>query len=347
MRVVVLLLLFSMYTGSISIAQDADRSGGRDRSSERGQRRGGRGDTSDSVIESGYVFIDGHYIRIPYQIQYSDSEVSINESTFELSVFEGWLNEKKKRNGGSDDRGRRVHRNLRDMLEGDGSLVLFDGEPSQVFNMSASYDLLSVLVNADSREAFGNGEREWLPTGVDQQSWVRWIGEFKCPEELRERADSFLTKIEELESTNDAQQSARRMLESSAYPLTVVGMLLVVMAFGHLLSFKPDSDAVKSLETQRAVGRSLTLLVALSALDLIWTLLVSRAGDMKELNPLGAAFIDNPVALILLKTVATLTAVVLLFVLRQHHVAQKGAWWGCLICTLLTVRWLTFNSMFT
>ena len=347
MRVGVLLLLFVMQMGSISIAQEADRSHRRGHNSERGGRRGGRSDESDSMIDTGYVFIDGQYIRPPYHIRHSDTEVSINESTFELSVFDGWMNEKKRRNGGSDDRGRRVHRNVRDMLEGDGSLVLFDGHAFQAFHgISESYDLLNVLVNAESREAFENGEREWLPTGVDQQLWVRWISEFKCPEELRERAESFLTRIEELESTNDAQQSARRMLESSAYPLTVVGMLLVVVAFGHLLSLSPDRAGGKSVEAQRAVAQSLALVASLSALDLIWTLLVSRAGDMKELNPLGAALIDDPLALIALKTTATLLAVALLFGLRQHRVAQQGAWWACLICTLLTVRWLTFNSMF-
>ena len=90
---------------------------------------------------------------------------------------------------------------------------------------------------------------------------------------------------------------------------------------------------------------SLALIIALSLLDLTRTLLVSRTSLMKEVNPLGAALIDNPQALIALKTAATLFAVTHLYVLRQHRAAQQGAWWGCLVCTLLTARWLTFTSM--
>ena len=273
--------------------------------------------------------------------------MSINESSFDVSVFDTWVNEKR-RSGSPGDRARRIYRNLRQLLEGDGSLVVFEGGSFQAFHGNRSYDLLSVLVREEARNGFENGERQWLPSGIDEAAWSTWISGFECPKELAARAGGMLTRVEEAEIANDFQISARRTLESSAYPLTIVGMLLVVMAFGHLLSFKPDSEG-ESPETgiaKRAVTRSLALVAALSALDLIWTLLVSRAGDMKELNPLGAVLIDDPFALIAMKTIATLTAVALLFALRQHRVAQQGAWWACLICTLLTVRWLTFNSMF-
>lgn len=308
--------------------------------------RGERGAKSPAVIDVGYVFIDGQYISPPYRLQVSGSEVSINETSFELSGLEDGLSNGGRRGGNPYDRGRRTQQELRDTLENDGSLVCFAGEPLQVLQGISSYELLRVLVKPESRDAFRQGERKCIPDGADEPSWSKWIGGFKCPEELRQRSESFLAKIDQVKRTNDAHLSARRMLDSSAYPLTILGMLLVVMAFGHLLSFKPDSAGGNSLEAQRAVRRSLGLLATMSALDLTWTLLVSRAGDMKELNPFGAAYIDSPVALVLLKVIATLTAVVLLFSLRRYHAAQKGAWWGCLICTLLTARWLVFHSMF-
>lgn len=345
MRIAVMLFLIATMQSSNGVAQDGSRSDRR----EWDDRRGQRNENTDSVIETGYVFIDGQYIRPPYRIQYSESQVSVNEFAFDLSVFLGWVNENKKRRRGSrGDHGRRIHRNLWDLLEANGSVVLFEDKPIQAFAGNGSYELLNVLIDAEARQEFSEGERSWLPSGVDEAVWARWIREFECPEELSERAEEMLTRIEQAITSNASQISARRTLESTAYPLTVVGMLLVVMAFGHLLSFKPGSGG-HSPETRlakRAVIRSLALVTVLSALDLIWTLLVSRAGDMKELNPLGAAVIDDPLALIALKTTATLLAVGLLFGLRRHRVAQQGAWWACLICTLLTVRWLTFNSMF-
>lgn len=347
MRVALFLFLFVPVQSSV-MAQDIERSGRRDGNAERNVQHGQQNGTPQLEVHAGYVFLNGEYISPPYQIEFSESVVSINEATLDLSVFDAWKNEKKRRNGIARSHAQQVRRNLRDLLDGDGSLVLFEEEPFQAFHGNHSYELLNVLVREEARDAFNNGERDWLPSGVDETAWATWISEFECPEELSERAEEMLTLIEQVEASSASQIAARRTLESSAYPLTVVGMLLVVMAFGHLLSFKPDPEGA-SPETRiakHAVIRSLALVTVLSALDLIWTLLVSRAGDMKELNPLGAALIDDPLALIALKTTATLLAVGLLFGLRQHRVAQQGAWWACLICTLLTVRWLTFNSMF-
>jgi lysylphosphatidylglycerol synthetase-like protein (DUF2156 family) len=125
-------------------------------------------------------------------------------------------------------------------------------------------------------------------------------------------------------------------------------MLLVVIAFGNLLSNEAPLD-IQSSESpvmDRRVKIFLMLIAAFSVLDLIWTLLASRANALTELNPIGSQLIHNPIGLLAFKTLVTVGVIGILFVLRGHRVAQRGAWWACLICTLVTVRWLTFNSMF-
>ena len=90
---------------------------------------------------------------------------------------------------------------------------------------------------------------------------------------------------------------------------------------------------------------SLALVVVYSVLDLTWTILAHQAGQMLELNPLGSHLIENPLHLVVFKAGATGLAVGLLFVLRKYRRAQLAAWWVCLVCTLLTARWLTISPM--
>mgnify|MGYP006928176831 CR=1 FL=1 len=331
----------------------------------RGERRGGerqngyeeRGDRdrnsdgpSEQVVADGYVFVDGKYVAAPYELRQQDSQVFVNHRAFESTVFAREEHEGRRRGGGPGSEGRRVFRSLVESLESGGVIVLFSGAPVETFFGNNSYDLLNVLVNDDARTAFLAGEQEWLPPQFEHQTWKAWISGFECPPDLRDRAAQMLQEVEQTMAKNEAQISALRTLEASAYPLTIAGMLLVVLSVGHLLSFPPTSNseqkAESSPQTLKAVRKSLMLVTALSALDLIWTILVSQTGSMRELNPLGSALIKDPQSLIILKLVATSVAVGILLVLQRHQIAQKGSWWGCLICTLLMVRWLTFNSMF-
>ena len=333
------LLLVSTTYSKDDTGLDAERSAG-------AEKRDTAKAPVEKVTEKGFVFVNGRYVDAPYRFRADDTRLFINDMPFDQSSLEGLASKKTLQNGRMLQRASRL---LRQTLESGGVVILFAESPVVQIYGTDSDDLLRVLVDDEARASFSITDLRRVNTvSIDQEAWKTFVRDFECPQELRKRADGILTGLQAIEESNAAQISARRTLESSAYPLTVVGMMLVVAAFGHLLSFKPDSEgeATEPRIANRAVTRSLALVAALSALDLIWTLIVSRAGDMKELNPLGAALMDDPFALIAMKTIATLTAVVLLFGLRQYRVAQQGAWWACLICTLLTVRWLTFNSMF-
>ena len=71
-----------------------------------------------------------------------------------------------------------------------------------------------------------------------------------------------------------------------------------------------------------------------------------QAGSMRELNPLGSGLIADATQLITFKVAVTSLAIALLYWLHQSPLAQRASWWCCLILTLLTARWLTFQSMF-
>ena len=83
----------------------------------------------------------------------------------------------------------------------------------------------------------------------------------------------------------------------------------------------------------------------MSVLDLVWTILAGQAGVMTELNPLAAKFIDSPGQLAFFKMFATATGFGILFVWRQRRQVQQAIWWMCLVCVLLTFRWVMFDSM--
>jgi hypothetical protein len=94
------------------------------------------------------------------------------------------------------------------------------------------------------------------------------------------------------------------------------------------------------------VGRSLVLIALLSCIDLVWTLAATGAGAMSELNPLGSRLIGDPAQLVLFKLGVTIAPIAILYVLHRRPVAQIASWWCCLLLTLLTARWVVFQSMF-
>ena len=86
--------------------------------------------------------------------------------------------------------------------------------------------------------------------------------------------------------------------------------------------------------------------MCLAVLDLVCTTISARTASFWELNPLGAAVLSTPLVLGMFKMGATLMSGAILFALRQYHGAQVASWWLALFCTVLAIRWVTFNSMF-
>jgi hypothetical protein len=215
----------------------------------------------------------------------------------------------------------------------------------------AQHDLLNTLL-AEPRQAITPvSVTEHFAHAADPGVWNAWIAGFVPTTEFSERARAKIDLYNQAAAEGEAVIAAARRLNTFSYPLSVLGMVATTLGIGHLLSHRPPVGA-KPLETDgsplavRVLTWSLVLVVIYSALDLTWTILAHQAGQMLELNPLGSRLIDDPIKLIAFKTAATGMAVALLFSLRKYRKAQLAAWWVCLVCTLLTARWLTISPMF-
>ena len=235
---------------------------------------------------------------------------------------------------------------------GNAITVVFSGQPTAYFPMTAGgLELLTALQSQGKDRASLDEVLKRLPSDVDSDIYLNWIAAYEASPTLDGLAAKYVDLIRDVESRNQSATAAVSRLRAMSYPMSVVGLLLSVFAFGHVVSNKPPSRFAPvsdelTPEIREMVNRCLLLVVALSLLDLIWTILASQANQMTELNPMGREFIQDPALLGVFKSVMTGIGVGLLFVLKQHRIAQTAAWWACMILTLLTMRWLTFNSMF-
>ena len=177
-----------------------------------------------------------------------------------------------------------------------------------------------------------------------------WIASFRPSPAFLADATARLEILDSAQTANEESSVATLRLATFGYPLTILMMILVVLGFGHLLSHRPNTDEWNddspSNQLSQPFNRTLLLIVGLSAVDLVWTLLVSQAGAMHELNPIGSQMIDDPLQLVAFKVLVTLAAVGLLYFCRRVPLARQASWWSCLVLTLVAARWLVFNSMF-
>lgn len=364
------LVLFSLLAISLASAALAQARGNEP------PRRGGddrappRRPEVDLLVDAGYVFIDRQYLAPPYKLSDRDGNLSINGVVVtrqrdkraepwpgSRGPDDGFRGERRpppgpgwSRPGPGGFPGDRGARWLEGVLKLDGVVFAFREQPIVVADSGASVDLLKSLVGSDDAEAL-ESFLATLPPQESQQEWKDWITGYSMPDSLRTRAVEVVEKSEEMSRKNEAAAAAVQRLHRFAYPLNVLGMVAGVLAVGHLLRSLPkkahEPTGEQSLrEHQRAAMLSAGLVALFSALDLVWTILAWQAGQMSELNPLGSRLIEDPLSLAMFKTGTTLVSCGLLVALRRHAQAQFAAWWLCLLCTILTFRWLVVNSLF-
>jgi len=293
-------------------------------------------DSTTDAIPSGFVFIDGNLIPRPYIVSVKDGIISANDQPLPKS-----------------DNPSHSSSTVSHTLEKGGFIVAFDQKGWNSFNATMrGWALLEFLASEEPNQELFEAAMDEAPSG-QESLWRGWLENSHHNVEIREFAQNKIAEIRALEQGSLHSIAAVRRLEKAVFPLTILGLILSVIAFGHLLRHRPEqvvmsnaSGAVNATpEAMQFVSRTLCLLVALSALDLIWTILAWQAGQMRELNPVARWFIDSPMQLISFKIAATLIGAGLLFALKKYRTAQLASWWMCMVCTLLMFRWVSMTGV--
>lgn len=362
---------------------DAQRTDNRRGEGPRGEGRGPRGDTrsprdigppprgfdsprgfdqpprpfdgpQEATAKAGFLFIDGEYLQPPYEIRHEDDSVTVNGQKLTCvpppPEFSGFG-----RGFGGPPRPEQSLRSLVGRLQrelsGNGVVLSFADQPFVQFDNSTSSDLLRSFTTSDGQRDVRQAEvSQRLPENFDKKVWFDWIENFDPPADLVRRGALLLATYDEKQREAEAQIRARRWLEALIYPLEVSGMVLSVVALGHLLGGRPHAgQPTRGIDPSpaliHALNWSLFFAAAFSLLDLAWTIVTVRTDDTRELNPIGSQLIHDPFRLVAFKVGVTFACLALIWVLRRHKRAQIAAWWICLVLTLVTCRWLMVNAL--
>jgi hypothetical protein len=301
-----------------------------------------------ATAKGGYLFIDGEYLAPPYEIRLEEDRLLVNDR--EMTCVPPQRSYGGRGYGSTPSRRWSVGE-IDGFLRNNNVVMSFAKQPFLVLDTNSAYDLFKSLTAVDQRSLRQVSVMEKLPPEFDRQVWDNWISRFVPPADLKERAVVFVASFDTTQREALANIRARRLMESLAYPLSVAGMVMSVLAIGHLLGGRPHAgkstagmDA--SPEMIKALNWSLVFAAVFSSIDLILTILGANADQIRELNPIGNLWIEDPRNLAGFKVAVTFSCLALLWLLRKYKRAQIAAWWVCLVLTLVTCRWVLMTSLF-
>lgn len=333
------------------------------------------------TIETGLVFINEEFVSGEYHIDATAETVSINGRSLPASTVMAAMigprdsardSERRGPAGEGGGPGRRdpgdhwdggfarwraqritekpsvlIARRLVESLSQDLVVVIFDEAPSvTVVPQQFEYEFCKVLVSDSPQSSDLQAVAEIPGSPTVSRVWERWLREYSPAGLVRQTLSHRIRIADDIEQQNMQKITAQQRLDRYSYPLTVAGMLLGVVALGHVLRWGGAEQVPgNNANSARFVQTALCLMTGIAVIDLVWTILAGQAGTMREINPLAAAILHSPGQLALFKFLATATGFGILFAWRQRRQIQVATWWMCLISVLVTFRWIVFDSV--
>lgn len=310
------------------------------------------------TIDSGFLIVDNRYIAPPYLVEHNGEQLIVNGIAMgtpgaanryqPLDVgFGGGFHGRRSFRGmlsapESDSPGRYMLVEAERMLL-NGSLIIgfHDGT---VCGFSHGEAMIRTLLSDMDRVAKLRFLTSSSRQPITLSQWTELVDGFQADSGLQERL--LATKSVDETPAEPLPQPPRY----TVYSLTVLGMILTVVSFGIVLSHRPQhfcrwSDVNRVPRDVRLVIGCAGMIATLCVFDLTCTLAASHATSFWELNPFGASLASRPVVLLAVKLLMTFACVAILWNLRFYRGTQLASWWLCLGLTLLTARWVVFNSL--
>jgi hypothetical protein len=319
-------------------------------------------------IHSGFLIVDGRYVPPPYVIKQRGDDVFVNghlilaERTPKWSPQPGWRPPATGPgwqggagrwgwNGGQ--RRTLLFSWSERRLQSNSLLFVLQDNLAGFVPADDAIEVLDILFCDATSEQKTRALADAQVGPFSSTQWAKIAASFQPTPDLTERIRQ--RKEENARSDRENRAACRRIAILNSVPIrygvTVAALVLGVIALGSLLNHRPKSRARWSEIDRNGDGvrmaiRNIVLLAVLSVFDLALTLLAEQAGGFLELNPLATNMDGNPIYLASFKITVLCACCLVLAVLSKYRGAQTASWWLCLVCTILTFRWLTFNSMF-
>ena len=303
------------------------------------------GEVRGIAIEQGTAIIRGHRLESPLVVSRTDNCVFINGEAVAVAV------------GGMAIDSRNIMARIERELFNNRYVMTFGTNIVAVVDDEGCVQLLGELARASSLhrkiELILNAELEGVGN-VTTAEWRIALEDFEPDQSFAEQYLEYENEMAQIDViSGEESQSGLKVHDSTQtmYGLSVVGMLLIALSAGTLLGHPPKNSGswsriVRSPRTLSAMRRCLVLIAAYSLFDLVATLLALKTGHVEETNPFGVGLILAPAALAAFKISATCLGAGLLWKLKNYHGAQVASWWLCMVLTLVTVRWVTVQSLF-
>lgn len=314
--------------------------------------------TRSTQINSGFLLYRGQYFPPPYHIEMQENRVMINKKPMgnwiAISRFNPEDLDKPSPQGLIPNDLAKLERSL------ERNCLLIDLGNEAVVRISREEvePIIHTLVSDISIFEKVRDLGEMLTGQVSHAQLYSMLEKFYLSktetERLLERLENLYAEENDMFTDyldGDSEEEAPEANSSLGYSATALAMLLSVLGFGLAFQNPPPKgpgrwgDRNLTDESGRQVIHFVVLIVILGLFDLGCTLLASQSSGFAELNPLAQSLSATPVSLISIKMVTMLICCGILIGIRNYKAGHIASWWGCLLCTILTFRWATVNSI--